>query len=208
MPDQPWAEGRPQYVTHFVVARDSRFQRLEDTFRHRFAYTIEDSHSGYNAPRHHLLRYWTGSAPLYHEIIGPLTTQRRMLEAIAEGKTDVGPLDSYAYALLERHAPELTAATRVIASTEPVQIPCLVASRGIEPKVVARLREAVLALAGEASAEAQAIRADVAVRGFSGVDRARYALAETWAREAEANGATTIRGRRRNERAAIPSHPR
>ena len=33
------------------------FDRCEDTFGGRLGYTVEDSHSGYNALRHHLLPY-------------------------------------------------------------------------------------------------------------------------------------------------------
>ena len=38
---------------------ESPFRTLGDTFGHRLAYTIPSSHSGYNAVRHHLLRYRT-----------------------------------------------------------------------------------------------------------------------------------------------------
>ena len=62
IPSADYAKGRPVYCSHFVVRDDAPFKTLEDTFRHRFAYTIPDSHSGYNAPRHHLLKYQIGRA--------------------------------------------------------------------------------------------------------------------------------------------------
>ncbi|MHA4875301.1 PhnD/SsuA/transferrin family substrate-binding protein, partial [Enterococcus faecium] len=87
----------------------------------RMAFTVEDSHSGYNAPRHHLLphRRARGDAALFKAMIGPVVTPRRVLETVAAGEADVGPLDSYAYALMMRHDPELAGRFRIVASTDP-----------------------------------------------------------------------------------------
>ena len=49
--------GKPLYATRLIVKAESRFQSLEDTFGGRLGYTVEDSHSGYNSLRHHLLPY-------------------------------------------------------------------------------------------------------------------------------------------------------
>jgi ABC-type phosphate/phosphonate transport system substrate-binding protein len=191
VPAAAYAQGRPQYCTHFVVHRDSPYRTLEDTFGHRFAYTIADSHSGYNAPRHHLLRYrGAGQGPLFGEIIGPLTTPRRMLEAIVETRTDVGPLDSFAFDLLSRHEPDLAARTRVIASTDPVPIPAIMASRQMNADVVETLRRALLTLGSRP--DHAALCADLCISGFATLDPATYEVAERWAREAEAQGLAAI----------------
>lgn len=191
IPAAAHAKGLPQYCTHFVVHRDSVFATLEDTFGHRFAYTIADSHSGYNAPRHHLMRYRGASKrSLFREIIGPLTTPRRMLEAIAETRTDVGPLDSFAFALLSRHEPALTEQTRVIASTDLVPIPAIMASQHMDEAIVDRLRAALLTLGSKP--EHAALCADLCISGFAPLDPATYEVAERWAREAEAQGLEVI----------------
>ena len=192
VPNAVFAAGRPLYCTHFVVHRDAPFQSLEETFGHRFAFTIQDSHSGYNAPRHHLLAYRKpGAAPLYREIIGPLTTPRRMLEAIAARQTDVGPLDSFAYALLQRHEPRVAAETRVIASTALVQMPAFVAAPGTNTAIVARLTETLLTLAADQTQPS--LRDDLCIAGFARVDAAPWQLAERWAQAAERQGANEIR---------------
>lgn len=190
VPAAAYAQGAPVYCTHFVVHRDSRFQQLEDVFGHRFAFTINDSHSGYNAPRRHLMRYRQNTTPLFSEIIGPLTTPRRMLEAIADGRTDVGPLDSFAYGLLQRHEPELAAATRVIASTDVVPIPALMASHAMPDDIVDRLRQALISL-GNSPGEHQLLER-LTLRGFKPLDPAGYAIAETWAAAAERAGQAVI----------------
>ena len=182
--------GKPCYCTHFVVRADSPYKCLEDTFGHRFAYTIEDSHSGYSAPRRHLMRYRKSPADrLYQEIIGPLTTPRRMLEAIVEGRTDVGPLDAYAFALLQRHEPSLRG-VRIVASTDPVQMPAFVASPGTDKTIVTRLRETLAGLAGDrAFAE---IAPDLCLSGFIAVEPELWQVTEQWAQEAERQGYGTI----------------
>src|ERR1700732_4302904 len=121
--------GRPVYATRLVVRADSKFGSIEDTFGGRLGYTIEDSHSGYNALRHHLLPYYQmRGAKLYRESIGPLFTPRRVIEALLAGDIDVGPLDGYALDLMLRHQPDLAAQFRIVATTDPAPIPFLIAA--------------------------------------------------------------------------------
>src|SRR5207237_382563 len=69
-------DGRPIYFTHFVVRADSDYRTLEDTFGGRIAYSIEHSHSGYNAARFHLLGYRRPDRPtFYSQVVGPLHRQ-------------------------------------------------------------------------------------------------------------------------------------
>lgn len=186
IPDAAWAGGKAQYVSHFVVRADQAYQRLEETFGARFAFTIDDSHSGYNAPRRHLMRHRQGNAPLFREIVGPLTTPRRVLEAINEGRADVGPQDSFAFLLMRRHAPELTDGVRVIASTDPMPMPALMASRGADRGMVEALRQALCGLSGQGGMAT--LLADLCITGFQTLDPAAYELSERWAQEAERGG--------------------
>jgi ABC-type phosphate/phosphonate transport system substrate-binding protein len=190
VPRADYAKRRPVYCSHFVVRRDSKFQTLEDTFGKRFAYTIHDSHSGYNAPRHHLLRYRKGDRKLYREIVGPLRTPRLMLEAIVEKRTDVGPLDSYAYDLLCRHWPEVADQTRVIASTDVVPIPAFMASPGTKSEIVQRLADTLEEFGDDP--EQGALRADLCLIGFQRVAETSYRITEDWAQDAEKRGLEQI----------------
>jgi ABC-type phosphate/phosphonate transport system substrate-binding protein len=178
--------GRPIYRSHFIVRADSAFRTLGDTFGGRLAYTVESSHSGYNAPRHHLLAYRTAARPtLYAERVGPLVTPRRVVEAILDGAADVGPLDSYAHDLLCRHEPALMAGVRVLESTAWAPIPVLVGSVSGDAGVA---RELGLLLRGAAEdAEARPILADLALAGFARPEAADYSV--TLDRDAAARAA-------------------
>lgn len=127
VPSPAGFDGKPQYWSDFVVHADSAFQTLPDTFGHRLALTVRDSQSGYVAPLRFLAAY-AGSEPLYDEIIAPRITPLGAVTAVTEGLADVAPVDAYAFRLLQRFRPELTAQVRVIAQTDIRPIPLLVAS--------------------------------------------------------------------------------
>ncbi|HMD58927.1 MAG TPA: PhnD/SsuA/transferrin family substrate-binding protein, partial [Steroidobacteraceae bacterium] len=92
IPRAAWASGRPYYRSDLIVRRDSPYRTLEDTFGGRAGWTVEHSHSGFNAFRHHLLRFRTAARPtLYGQMLGPLVTARRILDSVREGRIDVGP---------------------------------------------------------------------------------------------------------------------
>jgi ABC-type phosphate/phosphonate transport system substrate-binding protein len=133
--------GRACYWSDVVVRADSPFQSLEQTFSHRLALTTPESQSGYAALLYTLMPFGNAK-PLYREIIEPRFTPMGALTAVIEKKAEAAPLDSYAFALLSKYAPELTSQVRVIKSTEPTAIPALVAS-GSSPGVA----EAFLAAA-------------------------------------------------------------
>jgi ABC-type phosphate/phosphonate transport system substrate-binding protein len=121
--------GQPLYWSELVVRADSGFHRLSDTFGHRIAFTEPESQSGHAAALHHLMQWSKGEA-LYREIIAPRVTPYGALLAVTEGMAEVAPIDSWAFALMQRHAPDLTARVRIIASTEPTPIPLLISSSG------------------------------------------------------------------------------
>jgi ABC-type phosphate/phosphonate transport system substrate-binding protein len=179
--------GQAIYFTDLVVKADSPFRTLEDTFGGSLAYTIEDSQSGYNAVRHQLLahRAATGKSP-YRSIMGPLITPRCVLQAVAAGEADIGPLDSYVHDLLRRHEPEFAAQVRTVATTIAAPIPPLVAATGVASANIQGLRSALLEVAD--AAELADIRVALLLRGFALVEPQRYDVLEARAREAVAAG--------------------
>ena len=143
IPAVDWAAGRALYRTDLIVREDAPYRRLEDTFGGRAGWTVAHSQSGFNAFRHELLAWRTPARPtLYAAISGNLVTARNVLDAVREGRLDIGPLDAYWHLLIARHAPELTAGIRVLASTPLTPMPAFVAARGAPADMLARLRAA------------------------------------------------------------------
>ncbi|HCB2272406.1 TPA: PhnD/SsuA/transferrin family substrate-binding protein [Citrobacter koseri] len=158
-------EGIPgHYRTLFMVPTSSTARCLEETFSGRLAYTNPESHSGYNAVRYHLSAYINETRKtLYRTLVGPLITPRRVVEALAAGEADVGPLDSYAWSLLCRYEPELTRHVRILTRSVPAPMPLLVASDTVNPQAITALQTALLTLNTERDAT---LLRPLGLRGF------------------------------------------
>lgn len=128
VPSPPEFRGLPQYWSELVVRRDSPFRSIEDTFGGRIALTVPDSQSGCLAAMSYLMTI-PGQFPRYREIITPQVTPLGAMSAVVDGAADVAPIDSYAFALLQRYRRDLTLQLRSVARTARTPIPPLVASR-------------------------------------------------------------------------------
>ncbi|MBS4011414.1 MAG: PhnD/SsuA/transferrin family substrate-binding protein [Roseovarius sp.] len=176
----------PQYCTNLVVSDAAPYNRLQDTFGGRIAWTDRGSHSGFNAPRKLLLDHLNGQERLYSESIGPVVTPRASLNSILEGRADVAPLDSYFHSLLARHEPDTARRIRVIAQTPASPIPLLVAAPEIAPEIVAKLGQA-FAQAADSPQLAPYLK-DLCLSGFAIPSRKDYAVTDQWHAEAMAAG--------------------
>jgi ABC-type phosphate/phosphonate transport system substrate-binding protein len=179
--------GRPVYFTDFIVRADWPSRTLADTFGGRIAYSTEHSHSGYNAPRYHLLAYRTAERPtLYREVIGPFVRQRPCLDAVVDGRADVAAIDGYGLELLRKHNPEVTDRVRVVESTIAAPSAPLVAAPGIDAGTREHLTAALVS-AHEAH-EMQETLADLLLTRFVRVGAADFQVFLDREHAAEAAG--------------------
>ena len=129
--------------------------------------------SGYVALRAHLAAYrHPGRPQLYRAAVGGLVNARQVIEALAAGRIDVGPLDSYYHDLLAHGESAFAAQVRVVATTQAAPIPPLVATAPLEPGELERLRAALVAVRDEPALAAQ--RGVLLLAGFAVPDEARY----------------------------------
>ena len=166
-------QGEPNYWSDLIIRADASFTRIEDTFGARFAFTTEESQSGYQAPRRFLAPYAKArGGPLFAATVGPVFTPRAVIEAVIAGDADIGPLDSYAHDLLRHHEPAVASRLQVIATTPPTPIPPLVAAAGSDIAAVEALRASLLAVM---TADAlKTVRAALLLRGFAPAIAADY----------------------------------
>ncbi len=173
VPAAPRYRDRPVYFTDIVVRAASSHQCLEDTFGGVLGYTLADSMSGGVALRNHLAPYRVSHAgPLYREAVGNLINARGVIEALAAGRIDVGPLDSYYHDLLRRDAPAFARQVRSITSTDAMPMPPFVTTSALDDEWVRRLRAALLAVAG--ARELGAARERLLLKGFTVCDASDY----------------------------------
>jgi len=165
--------GRPVYCTDIVVAAGSPHRAIEDTFGGVVGYTLADSMSGAVALRDHVLplRAKKGTR-LFAGAVGGLVNARGVIDALAAGRIDVGPLDSYSHDLLRQYDPQLAAKVRPIASTAMRPIPPLVATAPIGAAALARLRDALLATRD--ASEIASSMGRLLLAGFAVVDPSDY----------------------------------
>ncbi len=187
VPDAAWAGGKAVYRSDLIVRADAAFKTFEDTFSGRVGWTVEHSHSGFNALRHHLLRYRTGQRPsVFDAATGNLVTARRILDEVLSGGIDVGPLDAYWHMLIAADKPDLTAGVRIIASTDLAPMPAFVASAGADRTMVAGLKASFAAAAERDWFPRLAKR--LLITGFQLVEHADFAPTLAWDHEAKAAG--------------------
>jgi ABC-type phosphate/phosphonate transport system substrate-binding protein len=185
-------EGRPRYLSEFLVREASGWTSLEQTFGHRIGWMARDSQSGFNAPRHVLSAYARErGGSLYSESRGPYVTPMKTLEALRNEEVDVVALDGFFLDLLRRHEPGRLSGLRTIAETPWTPMPLLVAAPGVEASRVERMRSSLLRL-GEQPGD-KALLADVILRGFAVPRLEDYEVFERMAREAEEAGYPQIR---------------
>lgn len=187
VPSPPRYGGRPVYFTDFIVRADGPHRTLADTFGGRIAYSTEHSHSGYNAPRFHLLAHRTAERPtLYREVLGPFVRQRPCLDAVVDGRADVAAVDGYGLELLARHAPDVAGRVRVVESTIAAPSAPLVASPLID--TATRERITVALVDAEKAPEIRPTLEDLLLTRFVRVDPGMFEVFLDRQRAAEAAG--------------------
>lgn len=187
VPSLPGYGGKSIYWSDIAVRADAKFASLDDTLGARAGYTLKDSQSGYFAFRHHLLRRFSSRQQPYSRITGNLLNPRGVIKALAEGRIDVGPLDSYVHDLLKASDPAFAAQVRVIETTDPTPMPPLVATADLGDGAIGRLRSAFLAAHEERALDAA--RRTLLVDRFIVPDPAVYRVQRERAAEVERAGA-------------------
>jgi ABC-type phosphate/phosphonate transport system substrate-binding protein len=187
IPRAPWAQGRALYRTDLIVSAAASYRTLEDTFGGRAGWTVTHSQSGFNALRHELLAYCRPErATLYASVQGNLVTARNVLDAVRDGRLDVGPLDAYWHLLIARHAPQLVQGVRVLATTPLTPMPAFVAAPSLPAAAVAALRAAFVG--ARSRPWFAALAEPLLLEGFASVAREDYRELLEWDRQARAAG--------------------
>ncbi|MEM5428356.1 phosphate/phosphite/phosphonate ABC transporter substrate-binding protein [Cupriavidus oxalaticus] len=187
VPSHPRYDGRPVYFTEFIVRADAPVQSLAQTFGGRLACMLPESNSGYNAPRHYLMRLApAGTQALYRPAARATPTPREVVDDVLAGDAELGVIDSYVMDLLRRYDPGLAAQLKTLALTPPAPIPVLVASAGADPQQCARVRAALLEIHEDAAGAA--LLAALGLARFAAAQPADYACLPEMARKADLAG--------------------
>lgn len=187
IPAAPWSEGRAVYRSDLIVRADAPYTDISETFDGTLGWTVAHSHSGFNALRYHLLAYRTAERRrVYRNTVGNLITARAVVDAVLDGRIDIGPLDAYWHMLIRRHAPELAAGVRVLQSTATAPMPAFVAAPGYPADQAQSLRDAFAQ--AHTRPWFEEVRDALLIEGFAPVTHDTFEPTLAWARAAQAAG--------------------
>jgi ABC-type phosphate/phosphonate transport system substrate-binding protein len=179
--------GRAVYCTDIVVRRDSPFASVDDLHGARFAYTVEHSQSGWQAPRAYFAsRAREAAGRWFADVVGPLHTPRAVVAAVVANRADAGPLDSYWHDLFRRHDAAAASQLRTVASTPMTPIPPLVTAATTPAMVRERLVAALERVGTDASLAH--LREALLITGFESVTADDYGVLAAIARRTDALG--------------------
>jgi ABC-type phosphate/phosphonate transport system substrate-binding protein len=150
------------YTSHCVVPREAGAARLDDLRGAVAAGNEIDSHSGMNAFRA-LIAPLAGGGRFFGGVVWS-GSHLASLELVARREVDVAVVDCITFALLERLRPDLTAAVRIIARTEPCPGLPLITAASTGDEDIARMRRALARVAADPALAS--LRAALFLDGF------------------------------------------
>lgn len=141
----PEYRGAPYYRSYIIVHRDSPHTSLDDLRGRVFAFSDPDSNSGYLVPRATLSAATDAPEAFFRQTFFTFD-HGETVEAVAERVADGGAVDSYVWEHLQRVTPGLVERTRVISASRLFGFPPVVARRGANAVLSARMRDALFGM--------------------------------------------------------------
>ncbi|MGH8813852.1 MAG: phosphate/phosphite/phosphonate ABC transporter substrate-binding protein [Advenella sp.] len=147
VPAWPHYEGQARYRSEFLVREDEPWKKLEDAFGSRYGWMVQDSQSGWNAPRNVLAAFADrGKADLFSDSKGPYGNPRGLIRALTEEEIDVTAIDGWYLDLLRVHDPLALHGLRTLAYTPWTPNPLLVCSPDVDSEIVSRLADILMSM--------------------------------------------------------------
>ena len=173
-----------RYCSQLIVSGNSSYESLEDLCGKRAAFNSLDSQSGMNALRHAVAAHAGGSG-YFSEVIES-GSHLESMQAVAEGRADIGSIDAVCWALACQELPGLVSRLRSIGRTGSVPCLPLVTSLRFTEAEAEQIAVAVQAVFADAAFAED--RERLLINGFSRVSEADYAPILEMERDAARRG--------------------
>ncbi|MDC3960978.1 phosphate/phosphite/phosphonate ABC transporter substrate-binding protein [Polyangium jinanense] len=136
--------GQPVYFADLVVRNDSPYHSLEDLRGRTLVYNDERSHTGYNAPRHHLME--RGFARGFFGKVVRSGSHEESIRMVAAGEADASWVDSLVLDYDREKRRGRAGEVRVLESIGPMTVSPVVASPDLPAELRAALRKTLLGM--------------------------------------------------------------
>jgi len=142
----PVYQGAPLYRSYLIAAANRPAPaRLADLRGDTHAFSDPDSNSGYLVTRAQLALMNTEPGSFFHRSFFTYG-HRNVIRAVAAGLAQSGSVDGYVWDVIAAIEPKLAAPTRIVARSDPMGFPPVVASLATSPGVAAGITAALLAM--------------------------------------------------------------
>lgn len=141
----PIVKGKPLYRSYVIVPSASEDRDLSDLRGKRYAFTDPLSNSGYLVPVFWLSRKGENPETFFKKHIFT-RAHYNSIEAVAMRIVDGASVDSYIWEHAKKTNPQLVSRTRVIKESGLLPFPPVVARRGLDEKIKAKVREVLLSM--------------------------------------------------------------
>ena len=143
----PVYQGAPLYRSYLIAAPDrTAASRLADLRGDIHAFSDPDSNSGYLVTRARLAEMNAEPGTFFRRSFFTYG-HRNVIRAVASGLAHSGSVDGYVWDVIAEIEPQLAAATRIVARSDPMGFPPVVASVATAGAVAAGITDALLAMA-------------------------------------------------------------
>jgi len=138
----PRYEGKPQYFSDIIVAKNSPFHSFSDLRGHVYVFNDELSNSGYNMPRYYMAKH--GYTHGFFKRILRSGSHENSVRMVATGQADASAVDSMVLDYMFAKDSKYASKVRVIESIGPAPVVPLVISTKIDEKTYQRLQDVIL----------------------------------------------------------------
>jgi len=139
----PQIGGKHVYYSYIIVRKGVAAKSLLDLRNRRFASADVLSNTGWVYPRYWLEQRSVKVKTFFssHVLAG---SHDRAVQAVTSGEADAAAVDSIVYDQLARTDPAVKKRTRIIQISPPFGMPPIVASPGLDPAMLKRIRNVLL----------------------------------------------------------------
>lgn len=168
----PLYRGKPYDHSYLIVAADNhQTHTLFDLKDKIFAYVDPDSNTGYLEPRYRLRQ--SGKDPDHFFKKGFFThDDQKVVAAVAIGLADAGSMSGFAWEMLAKTHPQITARTRIVTKSNSYGFPPLIARNTLNKKDFSAMQLALISMSADPGG--QALLKKLNLDGFIVSDNSLY----------------------------------